>query len=115
MMNVVKPLALAAVLALGISSSASAQEAPVAGSDVVLATIEAPMSREALNETRIALEAEGHTFHYGSFQFRPDGQMIGAEVFLKVDGVEHRQYIEFVTDDCQLLVLKNEGLRLEGC
>ena len=114
-MNVVMPLALAAVLALGCFSSATAQEAPVGGSDLVLATVEAPMSRDALNETRLALEAEGYTFKYGNFQFRPDGQLIGAEVFLKVDGVEHQQYIEFVTDDCQLLVLKNEGLLLEGC
>ena len=115
MINVVTPLALAAVFALGFSSSATAQDASVAGSDVILATIEAPMSREALNETRLSLESEGHTFNYGSFQFGPNGQLIGAEVFLKVDGVEHQQYIEFVTDDCRLLVLKNEGLLLEGC
>mgnify|MGYP007032648491 CR=1 FL=1 len=117
MMNVVKPLALLAVLALGASSSsATAQETVEPGSDVVLATLEAPMTREALNATRIALEEAGHTFHYGGFQFRPDGQMIGAEILLKIEGgVEERRYIEFVTDDCKLQILQNEGLKLEGC
>ena len=113
MMNVVKPLALMALLALG--STASAQEAPTQEPEVVLATIEAPLTRENLNATRIALEEAGHTFHYGGFQFRPDGQMIGAEIFLVVDGNEFRQYVEFVTDDCTLKVLKAEGLRMEGC
>jgi len=114
MMNVVKPLALLAVLALG-SASISAQEAPASETDVILATVEAPMTREALNATRIALEEAGHIFHYGGFQFRPDGQMMGAEIMLKVNGVEHRRYIEFVSDDCKLQILMTEGLRLEGC
>ena len=107
------------MLGLGLATSpvnaqAESSEAPE-GTDVVLASIEAPLTREALNATRIALEEQGHAFRYGSFQFRPDGALVGVEIVLRVDGEEHHDYVEFVSETCVLRIMKAEGLVMEGC
>lgn len=104
------------VLGLGLAvSPADAQAEATDGTDVILASIEAPLTREALNATRIALEEQGHAFRYGSFQFRPDGALVGVEIVLRVDGEEHHDYVEFVSETCVLRIKKTEGLVMEGC
>ena len=57
----------------------------------------------------------GHAFRYGSFQFRPDGALVGVEIVLRVDGEEHHNYVEFVSETCVLRIKKAEGLVMEGC
>ena len=81
----------------------------------LLATIEGPLTREALNATRLTLEEAGIQFRYGGFNFRPDGALVGAEIVLKVDGVEFHEYIEFVSDTCVLQIHRTDGLVMEGC
>ena len=83
--------------------------------DVVLASIEAPLTREALNAARLTLEEAGHSFRYGSFQFRPDGALVGVEIVLKVEGQEFHEYVEFVSESCILRLKKTEGPVMEGC
>lgn len=90
-----------------------AQTAPVQGD--VLATIEGPLTREALNATRMALEEAGMQFRYGGFNFRPDGTLVGAEIVFKVDGAEFHEYVEFVSETCVLRIHRTEGLVMEGC
>ena len=96
-----------------IPAETVAQTTPV--QEDVLATIEGPLTREALNATRIALEEAGHQFRYGGFNFRPDGVLVGAEIVLKVDGVEFHEYVEFVSETCVLRIHRTDGLVMEGC
>lgn len=104
------------MLGLGLATSpVNAQAEVTEGTDVVLASIEAPLTREALNATRIALEEQGYAFRYGSFQFRSDGALVGVEIVLRVDGEEHHDYVEFVSETCVLRIKKAEGLVMEGC
>ena len=104
------------MLGLGLAASpANAQIEAAEGTDVILASIEAPLTREALNATRIALEEQGYAFRYGSFQFRPDGVLMGVEIVLRVDGEEHHDYVEFVSETCVLRIKKTEGLVMEDC
>jgi len=105
-----------ALLFMGLSTSVvQAQETTEAEPDVVIATIEAPLSREALNAARLVMEAEGHSFNYGGFQFRSDGQLNGVEIRMTIDGTSTHEYVEFVTGTCVLQILKAQGLRMEGC
>ncbi|MBK12982.1 MAG: hypothetical protein CL849_05565 [Crocinitomicaceae bacterium] len=107
---------LAAPIALCLSPmKLSAQTESVDDSDVVLASIEAPLTREALNEVRIVLEGNGHMFRYGEFQLRPDGTLIGAEIVVKIEGQEFHDYVEFTSDSCILRIKKTEGPVMEGC
>jgi len=107
---------LLASTAIGLNPmKTAAQTEPVEESDVVLASIEAPLTREALNEVRIALEEDGHMFNYGSFRFRPDGALVGVEIVVKVDGQEFHEYVEFVSESCVLRIRKTEGPVMEGC
>ena len=110
---------LAAVLALttlwSAPSAMSAQTETGDEPDVVLASIEAPLTREALNAARLTLEEAGHSFRYGSFQFRPDGALVGVEIVLKVEGQEFHEYVEFVSESCILRLRKTEGPVMEGC
>ena len=110
---------LAAVLALATlwsaPSAVSAQTENGDEPDVVLASIEAPLTREALNAARLTLEEAGHSFRYGSFQFRPDGALVGVEIVLKVEGQEFHEYVEFVSESCILRLKKTEGPVMEGC
>lgn len=105
-----------ASIALGLSSmEVNAQTQSLGDNDVVLASIEAPLTREALNEVRVSLEEIGHMFHYGSFQFRQDGTMIGVEIVLKIEDQEFHEYVEFVSESCVLRIKKAEGIAMEGC
>ena len=107
---------LAASIALCLSPmEAIGQTESVGDSGVILASVEAPLTREALNEARIALEENGHMFRYGGFQFRPDGTLIGAEIVLKIEGQEFHDYVEFTSESCILRIKKTEGLVMEGC
>ncbi len=57
-----------ALLFMGLSTSVvQAQETTEAEPDVVIATIEAPLSREALNAARLVMEAEGHSVQLWRF------------------------------------------------
>lgn len=105
------------LLSLGLfTAGLQAQEANVAGEpDAILASIEGPLTREVLNATRLSLEDMGHTFHYGGFQFRPDGLLIGVEIVFKVDGQTYREYVEFVSETCVLQLSKLNGIKMEGC
>lgn len=107
----------AAVALATLWSSPSAVSAQTAGEqpDVVLASIEAPLTREALNAARLTLEEAGHSFRYGSFQFRPDGALVGVEIVMKVEGQEFHEYVEFVSESCILQLKKTEGPVMEGC
>ena len=105
-----------ASIALGLSSmEVNAQTNSLGDNDVVLASIEAPLTREALNEVRVSLEEIGHMFRYGSFQFRQDGTMIGVEIVLKIEDQEFHEYVEFVSESCVLRIKKAEGIAMEGC
>ena len=116
MMSSLSRASLLLVLGLGLASTTvDAQVEPAEDTDVVLASIEAPLTREALNSTRIALEEQGHSFRYGSFQFRNDGALVGVEIVLRIDGEEHHDYVEFVSETCVLQIKKEEGLVMEGC
>lgn len=97
------------------SSSLFAQAEGNEQPETILATVQAPLTRESLNETRIFLGEMGHEFQYGNFQFRPDGKLYGVEISLRVGDVQQRQYVEFVNDDCTLKVTLGEGLKMEGC
>ena len=105
------------LLSLGLfTAGLQAQEASVAGEpDAILASIEGPLTREVLNATRLSLEDTWHTFHYGGFQFRPDGLLIGVEIVLKVDDQTYREYVEFVSETCVLQLSKLNGIKMEGC
>jgi hypothetical protein len=109
--------ACTALLSLGLFTSAlQAQVGNSTGEpDAILASIEGTLTREALNATRMSLEDMGHTFNYGSFQFRPDGKLVGVEIFLIVEGQEFREYVEFVSDTCILEISKAQGIKMEGC
>ena len=108
--------AVIASIVLGLSPmEVHAQTQPTGDSDVVLASIEAPLTREALNEVRIAMEESGHMFHYGSFQFRQDGMLIGVEIAMKIEGQEYHDYVEFVSESCVLRIKKAGGMVMEGC
>ena len=107
---------LAASIALCLSPmELSGQTESIGDSDVVLASVEAPLSREALNEVRMILEENGHMIRYGGFQFRPDGTLFGVEIVLKIEGQEFHDYVEFTSDACILRIKKTEGLVMEGC
>ena len=109
-------MAACAFVLLSIPGSISAQSDAPASSETTLATIEGPLSREGLNEVRLAMAEQDIKFNYGNFRFNPqDGQLIGAELFLVVDGVEYREYHEFTTSTCVLRILKESGFRMEGC
>ncbi len=74
------------------------------------------MSREALNEVRLALADQGVRLNYGNFQFHPQTkEMIGAELSMIVDGVAFKDYVEFVSPTCVLRITKESGFSLEGC
>ena len=109
-------MAAFAFVLLNIPGSTMAQGEVPESSETALATIEGPLSREGLNEVRLSLAEEDIKFNYGNFRFHPqDGQLIGAELFLVIDGVEYREYHEFTSDTCVLRILKESGFRMEGC
>lgn len=108
----------AGILALAAwptSSCLSQSETPEI-EETVLASVEAPLSREALNETRLNLESQNIKFNYGNFQFHPQsGALIGVELHMEVEGEVFREYFEFPTDNCVLRIVKESGYRMEGC
>jgi hypothetical protein len=94
---------------------AAQTEAPGAA-ETILATIEGELTRENLNETRIALQEQGIRFQYGNFQFEPGTtNMVGAEIHVVIDGVEYHEFFEFDSPTCKLQVIKESGFRMEGC
>ncbi len=118
-MNVaVKPLciALITVALCTVTTNTQAQAEATQAQETVLATLEGPVTREALNETRIALDAQGVQFHYGNFHFHPQlGTIVGFELHMVIDGQEYRDYVDAPTESCTLKVIKESGFRVEGC
>lgn len=118
--GMIKPIAsflMAACLSTFCPSTLPAQVEQVDGAaETTLAVLEGPLSREALNDIRIALAEVDVKFNYGHFQFHPaTGDLFGVEIFLVIEGVEYRDYFEFPTQDCSLRILKESGFRMEGC
>jgi hypothetical protein len=96
--------------------SSDAQTDAPSEPETVLGILEGAMSREVLNEVRLALADQGVRLNYGNFQFHPQTQeMIGAELSMVVDGVAFKDYVEFVSPTCILRITKESGFNLEGC
>lgn len=101
---------------LSMPFSAAAQTDAPSEPEAVLSVLEGPMSREVLNEVRLALADQGVRLNYGNFQFHPQSQeMIGAELSMVVEGVTFKEYVEFVSPTCILRITKESGFNLEGC
>lgn len=101
---------------LSAPAATFAQDATPTTPETVLTVVEAPLSRESLNEVRLMLAEQDIRFNYGNFQFHPQsGDLIGAELFMVIEGQEYREYVEFVTPTCKLQVVRETGFRMEGC
>lgn len=109
-------IALFTVALSTVSTNGYAQTEDTQVQETVLATLEGPVTREALNETRIALDAQGVQFHYGNFQFHPESTtIVGFELHMVIDGQEYRDYVDVPTATCTVKVIKESGFRVEGC
>lgn len=109
-------MAALALVLMSIPGSVWSQSDAPSPSETTLATIEGPLSRENLNAVRLAMADQDVKFNYGNFRFHPQsGDLIGAELFMVIDGVEYREYHEFTSSSCVLRILKESGFRMEGC
>ena len=104
------------IAGFGAPQSALAQSNESNPTETIVATLEGELTRESLNETRIALQELGIRFQYGNCQFAPGTQnMIGTEIHMVIDGVEYHEFFEFNSPTCKLQVIRETGFRMEGC
>lgn len=106
----------ALTLMLGTPHCASSQQDTPQVEETILATVEAPLTRDALNVARRALLEQDIRLNYGNFVHdAQSGALIGAEVQMVIGGVEYHEYVEFNQPTCKLRIIRESGFRMEGC